>query len=204
MLGLLGCQRTLLTRNQLFTHRYPQVLLGRAALHPLIPQPVLTPEAAPTQQQDLALCLAERHEIHRGKTWRKWRVGFSEPANKLPVGLMLWAVSLKIPNKDWSHHSKASCFQATPESWHREVKSIKPLSKLGWLNQHPFLHRNVAVGGGSMSKTKGQKLVPPSCTLSTWHHRSTLSPVIPITGDPTGPEIKRLTAGKLLLVRCSA
>lgn len=87
---------------------------------------------------------------------------------------------------------------------------MKPLSKLGWLSQHPFSHRDMAAGGGSMSKIVGQKLLPPRCTFSTWHHggdmghRNALSPIVSITGDPTVPETKRLTAGKLLLVRYSA
>ncbi|KAK4827897.1 hypothetical protein QYF61_022320 [Mycteria americana] len=41
MVGLLGCERTLLAHAQLFIHQYPQVLLGRAALNPFIPQPLV-------------------------------------------------------------------------------------------------------------------------------------------------------------------
>jgi len=59
--GLLGCERTLVDHVQLFIHQYPQVLLGRAALHPFIPQPVWIAGAALTQLQDLALGLAEPH-----------------------------------------------------------------------------------------------------------------------------------------------
>ena len=51
---------------QLFIHQYPQVLLGRAALNPFIPQPVLIPGLAATQVQDLALDLVEPHEVHVG------------------------------------------------------------------------------------------------------------------------------------------
>jgi len=54
-LGLLGCQLTLPGPGQLLIPQHPQVLLGRAALHPFIPQPVLVPGVAPTQVQDLAL-----------------------------------------------------------------------------------------------------------------------------------------------------
>jgi len=50
--GLLGCERALLAHVQLFIHQHPQVLLGRAALNPFIPQPVLMPGVAPVQ--DLA------------------------------------------------------------------------------------------------------------------------------------------------------
>jgi len=57
MVGLLGCQRTLVAHVQLFIHQYPQVLLGRAALNPSIPQPVLIPGVALTQVQDLHLAL---------------------------------------------------------------------------------------------------------------------------------------------------
>jgi len=44
----------------------PQVLLGRAALSPLIHQPVLIAWLASTQMQDLALGLVEPHEVHTG------------------------------------------------------------------------------------------------------------------------------------------
>ncbi|KAK4822945.1 hypothetical protein QYF61_023445 [Mycteria americana] len=64
--GLLGCEHTVLAHVQLFTHQYPQVLLSRAALNPLIPQPVLIPGVALTQVQDLALGLVEPHEVHTG------------------------------------------------------------------------------------------------------------------------------------------
>jgi len=39
--GLLGCKHTLPGCVHLFIDRYPQVLLGRAALNPFIPQHVL-------------------------------------------------------------------------------------------------------------------------------------------------------------------
>ncbi|KAK4818005.1 hypothetical protein QYF61_004118 [Mycteria americana] len=64
--GLLGCQCTLLAHVQLFVHQYPQVLFRRAALNPIIPQPVLKPRIAPTQVQDPALGLVEPHEVHTG------------------------------------------------------------------------------------------------------------------------------------------
>ncbi|KAK4831204.1 hypothetical protein QYF61_016041 [Mycteria americana] len=64
--GLLGCERTLPVHVQLFIHQYPHVLLGRAALNPIIPQPVLILEVAPTQVQDPALGLVEPHEVHTG------------------------------------------------------------------------------------------------------------------------------------------
>jgi len=47
-------------------HQYPQVLLNRAALNPLIPQPVLIAGVAPTQMQDPALGPVEPHEGHTG------------------------------------------------------------------------------------------------------------------------------------------
>ncbi|KAK4819021.1 hypothetical protein QYF61_024137 [Mycteria americana] len=56
MVGLLGCEHTLLAHVQLFIHQYPQVLFCRAALNPFIPHPV----------QDLALGLVEPHEVHMG------------------------------------------------------------------------------------------------------------------------------------------
>ncbi|KAK4815374.1 hypothetical protein QYF61_001362 [Mycteria americana] len=64
--GFLGCECTLPAHVQLFIHQYPQVLLGRAALNPFIPQPVLIPEVAQIHVQDLALGLVEPHEVHMG------------------------------------------------------------------------------------------------------------------------------------------
>ncbi|KAK4820289.1 hypothetical protein QYF61_022859 [Mycteria americana] len=49
MVGLLGCECTLLACVQLFVHQYPQVLFHRAALDRIIPQPVLKPRIALTQ-----------------------------------------------------------------------------------------------------------------------------------------------------------
>jgi len=51
---------------QLFIHHHPQVLLGRAALNPIIPQLVLILGVALTQVQDFALGLVEPHEVHIG------------------------------------------------------------------------------------------------------------------------------------------
>jgi len=39
--GLLGCECTLVAHVKFFIHQYPKVLLGKAALNPFIPQPVL-------------------------------------------------------------------------------------------------------------------------------------------------------------------
>jgi len=64
--GLLGCECTWLGHAQLFIHQYPQVLLGRAALNPFTPQPVVIPGVALTQVQDLAFGLVEPHEVHTG------------------------------------------------------------------------------------------------------------------------------------------
>ncbi|KAK4823197.1 hypothetical protein QYF61_027206 [Mycteria americana] len=64
--GFLGCECTLSAHVQFFIHQYPQVLLGRAALNPFIPQPVLILGVAPTQVQDPALGLVEPHEVHTG------------------------------------------------------------------------------------------------------------------------------------------
>ena len=45
--GLLGCECSLPGHVHLLGQRYPQVLLGRAALNPFIPQPVLNSEGCP-------------------------------------------------------------------------------------------------------------------------------------------------------------
>jgi len=57
MVGLLGCERTLLGHIQLLINQHPQVLLSRAALNPFIPQPVLISGVGPTQVWDLVLGL---------------------------------------------------------------------------------------------------------------------------------------------------
>ncbi|KAK4825361.1 hypothetical protein QYF61_026880 [Mycteria americana] len=62
--GLLGCEHTLLGHVQLFIYQYSQILLCRAALNHIIPQPVLILGIAPTQVQDLALGFVEPHEVH--------------------------------------------------------------------------------------------------------------------------------------------
>ena len=61
MVGLLGCDPTLLAHVQLFIHHYPQDLLGRAALNPFIPQPVLILGIALGWVQELARGLVEPH-----------------------------------------------------------------------------------------------------------------------------------------------
>jgi len=56
----------------------PQVLLGRAALNHIIPQPVLILRVAPTQVQDLALGLVEPHEVHTGPPLQLVRVSLGD------------------------------------------------------------------------------------------------------------------------------
>ncbi|KAK4811988.1 LOW QUALITY PROTEIN: hypothetical protein QYF61_022984 [Mycteria americana] len=63
-LAFWGCERTLLAHVQLFIHQYCQALLRRAALNPFIPQPLLIPWIALTQEP--ALGLVEPHEVHTG------------------------------------------------------------------------------------------------------------------------------------------
>ena len=65
-IGSLVYKRTLLTHTELFIHQYPQVLLQRPALNPLIPQLVLIMGVASTHEQDLALRFVEPHEVHLG------------------------------------------------------------------------------------------------------------------------------------------
>ena len=66
MTGFLGCKRTLPAHVQFFIHQYPQVLVCRAALNPLILQSVLIVGVASTHVRDLALGLAELHEVLMG------------------------------------------------------------------------------------------------------------------------------------------
>jgi len=51
MVGLLGCEQTLLGHAQLFINQQHQALLSRAALNPFIPQPILILGIAPTEVQ---------------------------------------------------------------------------------------------------------------------------------------------------------
>ncbi|KAK4829379.1 hypothetical protein QYF61_003719, partial [Mycteria americana] len=62
----LGCKRTLLGHVELLINQRPQVFLLRAALNPFTAQPVFVLGIAPTHVQDLALGLAELHEVHTG------------------------------------------------------------------------------------------------------------------------------------------
>ena len=65
-IGFLGCECTLPAHVQLLTHQYPQAPLCRAALSPLIAQPVLVLGIALTHVQNLALGLVEPHEVPHG------------------------------------------------------------------------------------------------------------------------------------------
>ena len=64
MVGLLGCESTLLGHAKLLINQHPQVLLLRGALSPLSVQPVFVLGIAPTHVQDLALGLVEPYDIH--------------------------------------------------------------------------------------------------------------------------------------------
>jgi len=66
MVGLPGCERTLPGHAELLINQHPQVLLLRAALNSLSVQPVFVLGIAPTHVQDLALGLAELHEVRVG------------------------------------------------------------------------------------------------------------------------------------------
>jgi len=63
MIGFLGCKRMLSDCAELLIE-YLQVLLGRATLNLLIPQPVLILGIAQTHVQDFALGLVEPHDVH--------------------------------------------------------------------------------------------------------------------------------------------
>ena len=66
VVGLLDCECTLPGHAQFCIHQYTRVLLGRAALNPLIPQPVLMAGVAPDHVQDLVFGLVEPHEVRIG------------------------------------------------------------------------------------------------------------------------------------------
>ncbi|KAK4816603.1 hypothetical protein QYF61_018651 [Mycteria americana] len=85
MIGFLGCKCTLLAHVQLFIHQYPQVLLHRAALNPLIPQSVLTLGIAPTQMQDLACGLVQLCDVHRGSLLKHVKVPLDGTPSLKPI-----------------------------------------------------------------------------------------------------------------------
>lgn len=62
----LSCECTLAAHAQPFTHQHPQLLLGRAASSPFIPQPALISGIAMNQVKDLSLGLVEPHGVHMG------------------------------------------------------------------------------------------------------------------------------------------
>jgi len=62
MIGFLYCKCTLLAQVQFFFCHYPQVLLCRATLNPVIPQPVSLPLLP--QVEDLALGLVQFCDVH--------------------------------------------------------------------------------------------------------------------------------------------
>ena len=66
MVGLLGCERTLLDHVELLIHQYFQVLLLRAALNPFSSQPASVLGIAPIHVQDLALGPVKLHEVCTG------------------------------------------------------------------------------------------------------------------------------------------
>jgi len=72
--GFLDCKCTFSAHVQLFNPHYSQVLLGTAVLNPFIPKPVVIPGVAPTHVQDLALGLAEPHEVHAGPLLKLFHV----------------------------------------------------------------------------------------------------------------------------------
>jgi len=74
MIGLLGCERTLIGYVELWVNQHPKVLLSKAALSPFSTQPVFILEITPTLVQDLAHGLAEFHEVHRGPPLKHVRV----------------------------------------------------------------------------------------------------------------------------------
>jgi len=70
----------LLAHVELLIHRYPQVLLLRAALEPLSAQPLLMFGIALTDVQDLALDLVELHAVCTGPPLQLVQV----PLNDIP------------------------------------------------------------------------------------------------------------------------
>ena len=66
MVVFLGCESTLLGHADLLVNQHPQVLLGRADPDPFSTQAVFVLGIGLTYLQDLALGLAEHHEVRLG------------------------------------------------------------------------------------------------------------------------------------------
>jgi len=66
VVGLLGCECTLVTHVDLLVNQHSQVILLRAALDPFSTQPLFVLGIALTHLQDLALGLVELDEVHTG------------------------------------------------------------------------------------------------------------------------------------------
>ncbi|KAK4826741.1 hypothetical protein QYF61_010994 [Mycteria americana] len=98
-IGFLGCEHMLLAHIQFFIHQYPQVLLHRTALNPLIAQSVLILVTDPTQVLDLALGLDELHESINHTTQLRVIHRLAEGALNPTVH-----VPNKIPLRDTTHH----------------------------------------------------------------------------------------------------
>ncbi|KAF1651935.1 Nucleolar protein 14, partial [Eudyptes chrysocome] len=86
MVGFLDCECTLPAHTQFFIHQYPRVLLCRAALKPLIAQPVFMFGIAPTQVQDLALGLKECLELILFNDYCSCFLGYTVVHPFAPVG----------------------------------------------------------------------------------------------------------------------
>jgi len=80
MVGLLGCEHTLLGHIELLINQHTQVLHS-AALHPFFTQPVFVLGIALTHVQDLALGLAELHEVRTGPPLKPVKV----PLDGIPL-----------------------------------------------------------------------------------------------------------------------
>ncbi|CAM9177511.1 unnamed protein product, partial [Bubo scandiacus] len=85
MVGFLGCKHALLGHVELLVNHYPQVLLLRAALNPLIAQPVFVLGIALAHVQDLVLGLVELYMVCTGLSLKPVKVLLDGIASLQPL-----------------------------------------------------------------------------------------------------------------------
>ncbi|KAK4824031.1 hypothetical protein QYF61_009622 [Mycteria americana] len=88
--GFLGWKCTLLGRVELLINQHPQVLLLKASLNPFSTQPVFVLGIALTHVQDLALGLAELHEVGTGPNLKPVKVPLDGTPSLQRVDCTTW------------------------------------------------------------------------------------------------------------------
>jgi len=143
LVGLLGCECTLVAHVELFIHQYPQVLLGRAALKPFIPQPVLIAGPNATKCSHLTPCSslflkAQMNDDLRDEPCHPFSTSLSVCALQIP-GMLLVTENMPgmHPREGPPHNIASDAFQkAAEEACPLPVfKSTDQISVESWLDE---------------------------------------------------------------------